>query len=168
MFASFNIARDVCASGRSSSPLLLFGLLGLMTVTLGCGDSGPQLAPVTGQVLLDGEPVADAGVLFSPNTPGPAASGSTDEQGNFSLMTGSRDGALVSSHRVVISKSETRGVSADADGLSGAVVDGGWLFVDHLPRRYNDPKTSGLTADVAADDENHFTFELTGSEDEPK
>ncbi len=164
----FDIAGDVCSALPPRSPLLWFGSLGLMTFALGCGDSGPQLAPVTGQVLLDGEPVADAGVLFSPDSPGPAASGSTDEQGKFSLMTGSRDGALVSSHRVVISKSETHGVSTDADGLSGAVVDGGWLFVDHLPRRYNDPKTSGLTADVTVGGDNHFTFELTGSEDEPE
>ena len=145
---------------------LWLGLLGLVGTTLGCSDAGPQLAPVTGQVLLDSKPVADAGVLFAPTTPGPAASASTDSEGKFRLMTGSRQGALVTSHRVAISKAETRGVSTDSEGLSGAVTDGGWLFVEHLPPHYNDPKTSGLTANVVANNDNHFTFELTESDDE--
>ena len=170
MLFSSTIERDVPAFHRSK-PLprgsgIPLGLLGLMTCVLGCGESGPRLATVTGQVLFDGKPVADAGVLFVPTTPGPAASASTDSEGKFRLMTGSREGALVAGHRVVISKTETRGVSTDSEGLSGAVVDGGWLFVEHLPPRYNDPKTSGLTADVVADSENSFTFELTASEDE--
>ena len=136
----------------------------VLAMAVGCSDSGPVLAPVTGRVLLDGEAVADAGILFAPTTPGPAASGSTNVDGFFQLQTGSQEGALVGNHRVVISKAETRGISADAEGLSGAVGDGGWQFIEHLPARYSRPTTSGLTADVVANIDNEFTFELTEAE----
>ena len=159
-----SFSRQMISIGRRFASRLALAVL--IAATCGCGESGPQLAPATGQVLLDGEPVADAGVLFAPTSSGPAASASTDADGNFSLMTGSREGALVANHRVVISKSETRGVNTDSEGLSGVAVDGGWLFVDHLPTRYNDPNTSGLTAEVVAGGENHFTFELTSVKNE--
>ncbi len=140
----------------------------LLLLTAGCADSGPELAPTIGRVLLDGEAVAEAGVLFMPTISGPSASGSTDAEGNFRLSTNSRDGALVGTHQVAISKAETRGISADAQGLSGHVVDGGWQFIEYLPTRYSQPKNSGLTAEVVAGVENTFTFQLTESEDETK
>ena len=140
----------------------------IMALVMGCSDAGPQLAPVTGRVFLDGEAVADAGVLFTPTHKGPSASASTNAEGWFRLQTGSADGALVGNHRVVISKAETHGISADAEGLSGAVSDGGWQFIEHLPARYSRPNTSGLTADVVANTENEITFELTETDDEKK
>jgi len=138
-----------------------FGCACILTIGVGCSESGPELAPVTGRVFLDGVAVVDAGVLFAPTSQGPAASGSTSADGSFRLRTGSEDGALVGSHRVVISKAETRGISADADGLSGAISDGGWQFIEYLPARYSRPDTSGLTAEVVANSNNEFKTCMT-------
>jgi hypothetical protein len=56
----------------------------------GCG-SGQNLAPVSGQVTLNGKPVAEIAVTFQPvasegnNAPGPTAVGVTDSDGRYSL-----------------------------------------------------------------------------------
>ena len=69
-------------------------LLGLMFLCMllpaaGCGRGGLNLAPVEGIVTCDGTPVADAGVMFVPNelNVGPPATGSTDSEGRFKLVT---------------------------------------------------------------------------------
>ena len=85
---------------------------------------------------------------------------------NGHAWSSSQGWPLVGSHRVVISKAETRGVAADQDGLSGAVSDGGWQFIEYLPAKYARPNTSGLTANVESNMNNEFTFELTEKADE--
>ena len=44
---------------------------------LGCGDSGPKLVPVSGTVLLNGEPLEGATVVFTPARTPPAGRGSS-------------------------------------------------------------------------------------------
>jgi len=62
----------------------------LLAAAAGCG-SGQNLAPIAGQVTLNGKPVADVAVTFQPvasegnNAPGPAAVGVTDSEGRYSL-----------------------------------------------------------------------------------
>ncbi len=78
----------------------------------GCGGESFDLAPVAGQVTLDGEPLPDALVTFQPiaqpgqrETPGPGSYGHTDSQGRYTLKTVGEDrpGAVVGPHRVFIS-----------------------------------------------------------------
>jgi hypothetical protein len=56
---------------------------------VGCGNRGPAVELVEGLVLLDGQPVEGATVLFSPESGGPAgglpAAGRTDTTGAFRL-----------------------------------------------------------------------------------
>ena len=56
-------------------------------VLLGCTKSNPQLVPIDGQVTMDGAPLADHVVTFTPvgDTKGSGALGSTDDTGRFSL-----------------------------------------------------------------------------------
>ena len=64
-------------------------------------------------VTLDGQPVADAGVMFLPvdSREGPPASGTTDAEGRFTLITANRpEGAPIGSHRVAISKDEATAI----------------------------------------------------------
>src|SRR2546425_4092176 len=63
---------------------------------------------VRGTVLLDGQPLPGATVLFMPEDGGGrAASGMTDSEGNFLLTTyKENDGALRGKYRVLVSKSE--------------------------------------------------------------
>ncbi|MEX1026648.1 MAG: hypothetical protein WD049_01385, partial [Candidatus Paceibacterota bacterium] len=87
------------------------GVLGVLAaVTLGCGGDGYRMAPVSGTVMLDGAPLPNASVTFSPSAQGqseqagPGSYGRTNEQGKYSLKRIDTDanGALVGNHRVEI------------------------------------------------------------------
>jgi len=121
----------------------------LMLVANGCGGSKPATAPVSGTVLLDGKPVADAAVLFEPAEGGVPARGSTDSTGQFSLSTFTRgDGAVPGRHRVAISKMIMEGIKADDFGLEDSSAAPASQPKSGVPRRYADPATSGLEATV--------------------
>lgn len=83
-------------------------LLLLLSIFLpGCG-KGYQVAPVSGRVLLDDRPFANAEVRFVP-TEGkdlPPAVGFTDDQGNYTLHldnSSATPGAVIGEQRVEIS-----------------------------------------------------------------
>jgi hypothetical protein len=126
----------------------------LLFIMVGCDRGGLNLAPVEGIVTYNGAPLADAGVLFSPNEPqmGPPASGTTDAEGKFTLVTVNREGAAVGPHRVAISKDETV-VIPQQRGLPI------YRTKRHIPAKYGDLETSGLTA-IVEDDDNQVKFEL--------
>lgn len=133
-------------------------LLACCFAVAGCGDSSaPRLAQVTGTVTYQGKPLAGAYVSFAPEEPGQrAASGSTDASGKYRLTTFTNfDGAVLGKHRVMI-----RGEEPPDDPNKAAddiTLKRGKLLT---PRKYTDPATSGLTAEVA-DKSNVFDFTLT-------
>jgi len=57
------------------------------TLFVGCGKAGPKLTQVQGKVTLDGEPLANKSLLFTPieGTTGNGAGGVTDAEGRYSL-----------------------------------------------------------------------------------
>ncbi len=126
-------------------------LLLLFVALLGCGGPArPPMAKVTGVVLVDGNPIEGAAVMFVPTAGGRPALGSTNAAGEFELMTfETGDGALVGEHQVTITKKEIAGVVSE-DGLSGSVQPGGIQETWLVPERYSQAATSGLTANVAA------------------
>ena len=73
--------------------------------------------PVRGVVKLDGQPVANAAVVFVPQTPGGReAYGSTDANGAFRLTTTKPDdGALPGKYKVVIQPAGPGGGSTPFD-----------------------------------------------------
>lgn len=89
-------------------------LLFLGISATGCGGSSNPVAPVNGVVTLNGQPVADMVVTFTPvpgktatvgddNQPGKSATGNTDAEGKFTLSTYERgDGALIGEHKVTV------------------------------------------------------------------
>ena len=91
----------------------LLGLLVLIIpLAVGCQRLDYQVAPVSGQVTLDGKPLAGVHVLFQPRakgkqnlSPGPGSTGTTDNEGRFELETlePTRRGAVVGTHIVRIS-----------------------------------------------------------------
>ena len=90
----------------------------LIAIT-GCGNGG-SLAPVSGTVTYDGEPVPKLKVIFSPepvgdnNSVGPYSKGVTDENGRFELATRYKDpGAFIGMHRLSF---EYKDISAMALG----------------------------------------------------
>ncbi|MEQ8211385.1 MAG: hypothetical protein RH917_16290 [Lacipirellulaceae bacterium] len=88
-------------------PLGLLLSLGLCVLN-GCSGSDVEMGQVSGQVTLEGEPVADLFVIFHPrvkdggiNAPTRQALGETDAEGIYSLSTKTPgDGAAVGKHQV--------------------------------------------------------------------
>lgn len=154
----------------------------IVVCILGCGDSGSTVptVPVTGTVTLGGAPVAEAVVSFSPKTDGArAAFGQTDASGRFTLTTvQTGDGAMVGSYAVTVSKTtapaSTGGTASNYDPDSLESVEAAYAEgfpgnkqvedsepKDLLPVKYKDPTTSQLDAEVKAEGENNFEFNLT-------
>ena len=82
---------------------------GLFAALMGCSSGGPQFAPVSGVITLDGKPYGFAVISFQPigdernQNPGRGSSAFTDENGRFVLKCdGKIDGAVVGKHRVRI------------------------------------------------------------------
>lgn len=138
-----------------SNPVFAVALAVLLAAVAGCGGGGPELAPVSGTVTLDGRPVEDAAVMFSPIDGGPVASGTTDSQGEFRLTCLNRPGAVVGKHRVAVSKQKVTGIDEDGN-LEPGGIQTEWL----VPERYAKPDTSGLTATVGGEELEH-TFDLS-------
>jgi hypothetical protein len=134
-------------------------VLAVPLLAIGCGGDAPELAPAGGMVTHDGTPLADADVLFIPEAGGPTAVGRTGSDGKFQLTTGGIPGAVIGKHKVA--------VQAAAETSAGQTVVEGGEFIgeikSRIPATYGNYEMSGLTADVTADGENNFTFELTGA-----
>jgi predicted small lipoprotein YifL len=120
----------------------------------GCGRDGPELFPVQGKVTLDGKPLADAGVMFLPAETGPSATGTTDSNGHFELMTVNSIGAIRGTHPVVVAKRKYVPIKPGEEPSPGG-VRAEW----YSPKKYANPSTSGLSAEVGEGD-NNFHFEL--------
>lgn len=143
----------ICAAGLRS--LLL---LGVVIGIAGCGGSGDQLqlAPVSGMVTVNGQPLTVGTVYLIPDgskgTKGPLALGRLDDKGRFELRSAEeRRGAVVGFHKVRVEV-------PNAANSEGPVPDSA-PTVDLS--RYNDPETSGLTFEVKAGEDNSAAFDLT-------
>jgi hypothetical protein len=118
---------------RHSSLVLTLAVL----ATAGCGKEPYQLAPVSGQVKLNGKPLPKAWVHFAPKAskqtiaPGPTSHGRTDAEGRYTLgVDPEHAGAVVGPNRVFISTlEEGTGDAPDAGGMK--------TFRDRVPARYN-------------------------------
>lgn len=96
---------------------------GLGLALTGCSKSPYQVAPVSGKVTLDGQPLANVTVVFQPSgakagaTPGPGSTATTDAQGQYTLKTigeTSQPGAVVGPHVVSIALAQKPGAGQEA------------------------------------------------------
>lgn len=133
-------------------------ILGAVAFLAGCGggSKGPETVPVKGVVKYQGKPVPKLSVAFIPND-GMLAYGTTDANGQFSLMTNKAgDGAKVGTYKVAISFVPDE--IPEMPGFPGADKK----VTSPIPEKYADAETSGLTQTVEKDaSKNNFTFELT-------
>ena len=92
----------------------------VLVASTGCGPGGnPNVAPVTGTVTLDGQPFADAVVMFNPTgTEGSTSSARTDSSGAYELVySADQKGAWIGSHSVEKFKAEEETeVSEEGEG----------------------------------------------------
>ncbi len=72
-------------------------------VLVGCG-GGDELdvGGVEGVVTLDGKPLPNAVVTFTPKAGGPSGVGKTDAEGKYQLLTVNENGAVIGEHFVSI------------------------------------------------------------------
>lgn len=91
----------------------IFAMTALLLILgqIGCGRAPymKEVAPVAGTIQLDGKPVTEGYVLFTPDvqsgsdplSSGKSASGNIDREGKFELSTyGDKDGAMIGEHTV--------------------------------------------------------------------
>lgn len=121
----------------------------------GCGGSVDGRYPVSGVVTLDGEPLNQGSIEFSPtNATVTTRSGSIIRNGSFQVPV--EHGLQPGEYKVVITSSTGGGTDVEEDfpGDSSAVE----VAQEVIPARYN--TESYLTAVVEAGDKNAFEFFL--------
>ncbi len=149
---------------KSAGPFSLSASLGgvlLLGTILGCGSDELAVIPITGQVTLDGKPVAGAAVMFLPSAGGPVATGTTNEAGAFALTTAGRDGAPAGQYTVTVTLQKVTGVAADEEEGGAGLADPNGIHTEWIvPERYSNPEKSGLKAEVSPE-QTTFKFNLT-------
>lgn len=127
----------------------------LAAVVAGCGPRRAAVYPVSGEVVLDGKPLAAAIVTFVPQN-GRLALAQTDAQGRFTLRTWAEgDGAVAGEHVVCIAKYVE---SPRPPEKAGATADPYADRQNVAPAAYASPVTSPLRATIVPGTENHFQF----------
>ena len=133
-------------------------LLLLAAAILGCG-GGSKTSSVTGRVTYKGKPVPKANVSFTPVEGATrAATGLTDDNGNFTLGTFSTsDGALPGKYRIAISAygPDRAPKPGEGSGMPGEKVPGDPI----IPPKFFAPDSSGLTHEVKRGS-NHVDLDL--------
>lgn len=84
---------------------VLVPLISLILVGCGGGSDRPSLAPASGIVTLNGEPVEGASLTFIPTAGGRPGSAITDAQGRYTIKTyQDAPGAIIGEHKVAVIK----------------------------------------------------------------
>jgi hypothetical protein len=137
------VERHTALGYNSTMPRIFAYLWFLALLPLGCGQSGSPLAPVQGRVFYRGQPLLGGTVVFTPDAErggrGPQAWAEIDAQGNYTLRTEGKNGAVPGWHLVTI--------AAPGQG-------------DELPARYRDPERSGQRVEVKRDGANRCDLHL--------
>ncbi len=129
-----------------------------LVLLCGCGGAkpGPEIATVKGTVTLDGTPVDHGMVYFYPDssqgTTGPTSNAVIDAQGNYTIVSaGDRQGAVIGFHKIRV---EIRKPPESERDTEPALL---------IPAKYNNPSTSGLTAEVKSGIENIVDLPLVST-----
>lgn len=129
-------------------------------VLIGCGtgEVKPPTFSVSGKVTYKNQPVADATVVLTAQTPGgQGAVGNTDSEGNYEVGTfGKSDGAVAGKYLVKVFKYEmTAEPPSDGDVMSREEEEEAYSGVDEveesgnlLPKKYENASTSGFSVEV--------------------
>ncbi|MBI1918197.1 MAG: hypothetical protein HYS12_26190 [Planctomycetes bacterium] len=87
-----------------------------LLLAAGCGQDGPELAPVRGTVYHKGAPLKGGTIVFAPDRDrgccGSVATASIRSDGTYVLRTGDADGATPGWHRITIAGSTAPGKSS--------------------------------------------------------
>ena len=138
----------------TGSPLRILCMYTLCLFIMGCGGEAsdqPDLGNVNGTVTLDGEPLAGAMVVFSPEK-GRSSMAITNDEGQYDLLyVGDTRGAKLGTHQISITTAQT-----DSEEEAGG--EEATPFKENIPAKYNTEST--LTEEIQVGD-NQIDFELT-------
>jgi len=130
--------------------------VGLGLLTVGCSSGKLPLASAGGKVTYQGKPLEFGTILFQPTGGGLTARGEIQPDGTFVLGTYSDgDGAVIGKHKISITCNDTQ-----RPGYTLAPGAEATVGKSLIPEKYTEAETSGLQAEVTADGDNQFTFEL--------
>lgn len=125
--------------------------ISILPIMLGCGESGPEIVPVSGRVSIDGQPLRHGFIRFLPDG-WRASTGEIDSDGRFTLSCHQAgDGAAVGCHRIEITAAEQ---------ISEHELR--W----HAPKKYADASVSGLTYEIS-EPTSEVLFDLSWSGEKP-
>jgi len=125
----------------------------LIACATGCS-RGPEIVPVSGKVLYNGEPLKFGGVMFQPNSGQPARA-AIQPDGTFVLTTDSlSDGATVGRNRVRVTCYDSQNPNAAPSEGEAAL---GRLLI---PKKYTDIDTSGIEIDIPRGGKSDIVIEL--------
>jgi hypothetical protein len=148
--------------------MLSLALVGAVFIAVsGCSESGPKLYQAKGVVKYKGAPLADASVTLM-NAQGRMSVGTTNAQGEFTVMTFGRPGAELGAYQVGIIKTEKM-ADAPATAKPEDMIKMMNMKTKSMPRpkseipeKYGRPASSGFSATVVEDEtKNVYTFDLT-------
>ena len=134
-------------------PVVAWGLPLALAVLMmaGCGDGRPKRVPVSGRVLIDGQPLQAGYIRLIPEGARPSGS-EIDSKGRFTLTCfDGEDGAVLGTHRVEVSARE------QINALTTKI---------HAPKKYSSAETSGITVEITEPTDD-LTIELTWDGGEP-
>lgn len=145
-------------------------LLAVLSLSFtGCGYRRPAQVKTTGTVTLDGEPVANAALMFIPDS-GRPASGNTNTNGEFQVSSfGGNDGLPAGNYRVTATKlvlkdrfqqlydRQVERAAAEAEpGEEPEEVDiefGENAYKNDLPENYAELDTTDITVTITKQQE---------------
>jgi hypothetical protein len=118
--------------------LLLLGLTGLVLSSGGCGSSSATLAPVSGKVTINGQPLTKGTVIYKPdkakgNTFGGEPVGEIDANGVYTLQTRGKPGAPVGWYKITVSVIDAPPDNTKVDANPQSQINPTYLHVDTTP-----------------------------------
>jgi hypothetical protein len=130
--------------------------VGLALILLaGCKRGEVQLTPVQGKVYYRGQPLPGGTIVFAPDPErgcmGPLATSEIKPDGQYTLQTGSRPGAVPGWHRVTVAAPATAPAPAGAPVLAAT-----WT----LPRKFSHPEQSDQVHEVKPGQPNTLDIKL--------
>jgi len=138
---------------RAIAPVCLI-LLG-MGLWTGCGPDNPlNRLPVSGEVQLDGLPLDQGTIRFTPEGKEGVASGALITNGQYAIPT--EDGLPVGKYRVRINAPEGAGAGSDPNQPPGPTT--AQPARERIPPKYN--TQSEIVEEVTADGPNEFSYDI--------
>lgn len=122
----------------------------ITTMTGGCGSRRPEMAAVVGTVSFDGQPLAHGVLTFESPGMRPATARVVDGRIVEATTFRTGDGVPVGTHMIAVFARDNTRAKPDSDPGKQTFAAEGMVGRSLLPRRYNVPATSGLSATITA------------------